>query len=168
MSDWKPGTVAKATVRGVPDVTVFRVVQIHPDHVYLWAVAAKIAETTHFRDEDITDVRPLVVLDLDESQGKDWLPGWLRSNISKVEQGCVSPSPIGKDMAWLADQIEAQTKPPRIPEPGPWGVVEAGTSKVPMVRRWVRYGTGWRDAFGGHEEWDNLLEPVLVREGIDS
>jgi hypothetical protein len=71
---------------------------------------------------------------------------------------------------WVADQIEAQTKPPRIPEPGWGGIVAArGVSGIRM--KWVRGERGWTnlDATGDHLNWtlwDELTDPVLVREGV--
>src|SRR4249919_2886719 len=59
----------------------------------------------------------------------------------------------------IAAQIEAQTKPARIPEPGLWGVVEAqfapsasgSTRRLAGRERWVRVGDeGWRSANDGY------------------
>lgn len=68
----------------------------------------------------------------------------------------------------VADQIEAQTKPPRIPEPGLWGVVEATVAGIPR-RRWVHHEEDrWVSDNGiPLKAWDELIDPVLVREGVD-
>lgn len=76
---------------------------------------------------------------------------------------------------YLADQIEAQTKPPRIPEPGLWGVVEAGHKHLDDGRRsqFVRVATTGRAQWVEREAeadwctWDALVDPVLVRDGIE-
>ena len=165
--DWKPGTVAKATVRGVPDVTVFRMNDSE------WALDRGIAGaffTDIANDKDATDVRPLVVLDLEESIGKAHLALWLRNNISKIEQGCVSPSSIGKDMAWLADQIEAQTKPPKPAEPTGLGAVVEDDDG----RRWVRIDDDpelnkpWRpaDMAAIRSHWQNVKAVRVLSEGV--
>jgi hypothetical protein len=68
----------------------------------------------------------------------------------------------------LADQIEAQAKPPRIPEPGLWGVVEAGTDGLP-VRRWVHHEEDrWVCDTGERRNWEALADPTLIREGVES
>jgi hypothetical protein len=70
----------------------------------------------------------------------------------------------------LADQIEAQTKPPRIPEPGLWAVVEAHTEDGEERRRFVHHedahdGRAW-ERRGVRRAWSDLIDPVLVREGV--
>lgn len=71
----------------------------------------------------------------------------------------------------LAEQITRQTKPPRIPEPGLWGVVEAGDEGLKR-RTWVRVpentaGNNWTSTDGWARVWDELIDPVLVRDGIE-
>ena len=84
-----------------------------------------------------------------------------------------------KNCPWLhaiADQIEAQTKPPRIPEPGLWGVVEAEAkgvngNTVTARKRWVRDEQGWIEVAGNGwrvSDFKYLVDPVLVREGVRS
>ena len=81
-------------------------------------------------------------------------------------------SATGHVLQDLADQIEAQTKPPRIPEPGLFGIVEATVHGDEMPRFYIR--DSWADegplwvALGGsrREEWDDLIDPVLIREGV--
>jgi hypothetical protein len=69
----------------------------------------------------------------------------------------------------LADQIEAQIKPPRIPEPGLWGVVEASVlligERAPACE-WVHHRKGWMNPSGQFAVWDGLINPVLVRDGV--
>jgi len=63
----------------------------------------------------------------------------------------------------LAVTIEAQVKPARIPEPGLWGVVEAGSARV----KYVRWPNGsWRDG-GNSFRWDDLIDPTLICEGAN-
>jgi hypothetical protein len=70
----------------------------------------------------------------------------------------------------LADQIEAQTKPPRIPEPGVWGVVEASTESNPYRTTFVRYPSDteyrWSNAIDTCKSWDFLIDPALIRPGF--
>lgn len=71
----------------------------------------------------------------------------------------------------------AQTKPPRIPEPGQWGVVKASFDptrngephKAIKDGAFVRHGNVWRAVRDGYGcSWDDLIDPVLVREGVES
>jgi hypothetical protein len=80
-----------------------------------------------------------------------------------------------KVLRFLADQIEEQTKPARIPEPG-WGKkVIAHTERDKTRRQYVRfyegdgigailhwYGRGQRGAV----KWDDLIDPEPTPEGI--
>lgn len=58
---------------------------------------------------------------------------------------------------------------PRIPEPGLWGVVEAWVPGIP-TRRWVHHEEGrWVPDTGiPFKEWSDLIDPVLIREGVES
>ena len=67
----------------------------------------------------------------------------------------------------IADQIERQVKPPRIPEPG-WGEqVVASTQTDEARRKFVRPGNVWCDETGRQYVWNTLVDPVLVRDGIE-
>jgi hypothetical protein len=68
---------------------------------------------------------------------------------------------------FTADQIEAQTKPVRIPEPGLWGVVEASWD-VTVRTVWVHDRFGWASHSGQTVPWVDLIDPTLVREGVAS
>lgn len=170
MSDWKPGTVAKATVRGVPDVTVFCTTNSLTGGTE-WALDRRIKRceddgygSGFAKSREVTDVRPLVVLDPENPSLRYFLSRWC--GIPPRERATAETT-VGA--AWyIADQIEAQTRPPRIPEPGLWGVVRAHNVGHRIDRDWVRYPEGWRDANDWLAEWDDLIDPVLVREGIDS
>jgi hypothetical protein len=101
--------------------------------------------------------RPLIVLDMKGMSPTPILTGFLR------EQG----------YDWLASQIEAQTEPARIPEPGLWGVVEASSKWFDGRREYVRIrptlGTKgeWHGEHGA-AEWSVLIDPILIREGVES
>ena len=77
-------------------------------------------------------------------------------------------------MTSLAAQIEAQTTPARIPEPGWDGKVLAHTAGNPVRREIIRFGgrnkpglANWydRNSYGSYR-WDDLIDPVLIREGL--
>ena len=156
MSDYKPGTVAIATVRGVEGVRIYRASAFWYD--------TDGGTIHHSRRDLIADVRPLVVLDLGEN------PSWFVLALKRVEEAShghrSAAGPIDRNRLMnLADQIEAQIKRPRIPEPGQWAVVEAliGGEVFTFVNR----GSGWVCVDDGALwEWDRLIDPVLVRDGV--
>lgn len=101
-----------------------------------------------------------VVLDLDEATrhmadglgGLSTLLNWLRDGSGIFAKK-------------IADQIEAQTKPPRIPEPELYKIIEAGPEW--HRRKWVRGPKGWTnvDAEGHYlnwSHWDSLENPRLI------
>lgn len=67
----------------------------------------------------------------------------------------------------------ASPTPPRIDEPGTWGVVEASCVHSEERRKWARHDDGnWypmgpvgREA-GLPDDWESLKSPVLIREGV--
>lgn len=157
MTDYKPGTVAKATVRGQEDVLVMR------DDADNWLSGECFRGGHVHGDLVVTDVRPLVLLDL-EKAGSHLHPNEMaRGGV--VTMLLDTGSRVARN---IADQIEAQTKPPRIPEPGLWGVVEAWTDGIP-IRRWVHHEEDrWVCDTGERRNWEALSDPTLVREGVES
>jgi len=118
---------------------------------------------------DITDARPLIVLDLGDPA--------LGITIAALR---IATKDRGLELHTLAlqnitDQIEAQTKPARIPEPGLWGVVEAaligtsGAQRFTFINGSPTTAYGWlcNDSGQGHR-WDRLIDPTLIREGVAS
>lgn len=104
-----------------------------------------------------------IVLDLSEAPYGHDVKNWVHNLRSKG--GTIARN-------WVADQIEAQIKPPRIPEPGLWGVVEAdwkspGITGIPRAE-WVRVkGNRWRSAISAVEvPWSELVNPELIRPGV--
>ena len=57
---------------------------------------------------------------------------------------------------------------PRIPEPGLWGVVEAGVKQHDARCHWINLGGHWRpdDTDEYDRMWADLVDPILVREGV--
>ena len=145
MSTLKSG-LWKATVRGVPDVEVLtgHLVGYYLDDDVVSAIKV----------DDITDARLLIVLDLGERQRREYVVEILREARH----------------AWtnaVADQIEAQTTPARIEEPGLWGVVKAGwPDDIGAPCHWMRDEYGWTSHGGTTLPWERLIEPVLIREGV--
>ena len=159
-TDYKPGTVAEVTVRprkkgasGGADYLAF-----WDGYHERWITSDEGAldPPSNYWEHD---VRPLIVLDPDTID----TPSEIREHLSTVKHL--------SEPGWLSrfvDQIEAQTKPPRIPEPGLWGVVEATGATLPR-RRWIHHEEDrWVCDTGVWRYWRDLIDPVLVREGIES
>jgi len=164
MTALTPG-LYRATVRGVPDTLLIVDQNGMGHHTLLDSCPGDIGVTHTSTGEHITDARPLITLDLG-----DWHPETIKAFAAKT-RSTVSDTSAVKFAQWLADQIEAQTKP-RIPEPGLWGVVrslvrESGGEPLTWVRDthgvypWISTAPGWTP-----RQWADLIDPVLVRDGI--
>ena len=155
MTELIPGRFYRATVRGVPDATIL----VGRDY----AVTSEVTDGHYLHNlSAITDARPLIVLDPGRAQVRDFLRVYGEDRSSSY-----IPSR-------LARMIEAQTEPPRIPEPGQWGVVEASCEHSDERGAWVHDPLGW--ARVGHEQiktynhdaWDSLIDPTHIRDGIEA
>jgi hypothetical protein len=108
----------------------------------------------------IADARPLIVLDLGSPE--------FAAEIAPQIVACLRREGWGK----TADQIEAQTKPARIPEPGWDGKVTASTDGNPTRRDFIRFSTDggrswdWCDGSRAASAWKYLIDPTLIREGV--
>ena len=115
--------------------------------------------------EQLENPSPLIVLDLDPMVEPAVIVKHLR-RCSEHDGFCATTI--------IADQIEAQTKPARIPEPGWDGKVLAHTERNHVRREFVRYGVrpipthfNWNDSLGnGAQQWGDLIDPELIREGV--
>lgn len=148
--DWPVGTVAVATVRGIGGVRVMRC-SAYSDLPWVSAHRSPERDFRH-GDRHVTDVRPLIVLDLGGIDVAELLDD-LRGGAAALD---------------VADQIEAQTKPPRMAEPGLWGVVSAsvrgrGSEGFDFIHS---HGV-WLGERGGQFTWDELIDPQPVRPGIE-
>ena len=144
MSALKPG-LYRATVRGVANVTVLIRATGYgftPDY---------IAGVGSFAPDEITDARPLIVLDTNALSAR---------NIAQILRS--------SGYAGIADQIEAQTKPARIPEPLHWGSkVRSSTGRTFVLLDIGSLGRRWIDEYSGILwAWGDLIDPVLLREGV--
>ena len=99
----------------------------------------------------VTDARPLIVLDLSVFISDAQLLADLRA-------------PHVWDLNQIADQIEAQTKPARIPEPEHIGsLVTASSLGLFAICVWTKYaetGTNvWISPLGVRRAWSELIDP---------
>lgn len=149
MSGVEPGTVAVGQVRGRGPQRLFRGAQC-------WAFVDH-ADASWIADAAVTDVRPLIVLDLDRP---DLLLHALKTD---------DPWRTDRDWQEVARQIEAQIKPPKPDEPmGDGAVVEDRCGY-----RWVRIagpgdGPAWRHRGHNAREWDHVNAVRILSEGVPS
>lgn len=169
MSTYEPGTVALA--RATNPVTerrcgaMFRVTR----YAHGWAVLSDPDD--FFNDEEqagfIEIVRPLVVLDLEDLAGQ--LAADVRFAASVLDDGRSGMEDEAERLRDLAGQIEAQTTPPRIPEPVRTGALVREGDGGPLWARtdedtWVSLDDG---TAGVCKPWAFIEDPVLVRDGIE-
>jgi len=146
-----------ATVEGVPNIPIMITDNSHRG-MTTRLVPDSCQGTRGHAPEDITDARPLIVLKGLDDAPPDHFPRLVRFLR-------------GGGWDFTADQIEAQTKPARIPEPGLWGVVEASYNDGARCY-WTLSPDGlWhsvRPPFTGATfvDWDHLIDPTLIREGL--
>ena len=157
MSTYAPGTVAMIRDNSTPDGSEWRAVK---DDKGWFGTDPGMGWVS---DADVTDVRPLVVLELDAYAN----PAELLRLIANEDVVNAKRSLLLN----IADQIEAQVKPPHIPEPTePLSEVQASTQGCER-RRFVRGFAAtsgrvrWVDGVAGYG-WDELIDPTLVREGV--
>lgn len=165
MSECAPGAVAVATVRGVKGVRVFRYTTGG------WVSGERVNATRLHGDHVVTDIRPLVVLDLDptlitEDMGARRNEPQRFVDMLREAADNFFSTEAARLARKVADQIEAQTRPPRIPEPGIGHFVNARkpdrthANFVRITKRsWVELGDG------GGWDWDDLIDPVEVEGG---
>lgn len=170
-TEYKAGAVAELTLKPPvpgeePTKKVVALYTIDSRHEAGWR------DTTDewYESREIHSVRPLTVLDLSDPKRAAYV---LRQTASRAA-GHMSPDLVKA----IADQIEDQTKPLRIPEPGLYAVVEAGSFRHNIERTsWFHDGKGldlafgagwdWVDGRGNRAIWSALIAPELIRPGIE-
>lgn len=138
------------------------------------------------RAPDVAEARTLVVLDLTGVPFRHLGPVTKHDHLRQIADrfaGGTLPGSNSCDTAaailrHVADQIEMQTKSPRIPEPGIWGVVEASTTEHKrrvFIRDTSGDGASWitpyffpGDSTRRTVGWSELVDPTLIREGVAS
>lgn len=110
-----------------------------------------------------------VVLDLDDLRETVGMGPERHEVANWVRRAAVDRTPRSDFLRALAAQIEAQTKPKRMPEPG-WGTVVTAEVVVGEPKRWVRVSimSGrplWlcedRQAFPKSLAWEDLVDYVV-------
>ena len=149
MSTYEPGTVAVATVYGVRGVRVMRGAKDQTVPL-VWTSSVAIKGAWWFAESDVTDVRPLIVLDLDAE--------WADNAATLIKHLRIDNYPN------LADQIEAQTKPPKPAEPTGLGAVVETDGGV----RFVRLPDGIWTSEDESQPWDNVNAVKVLSKGVIS
>jgi len=113
----------------------------------------------------IADARPLIVLDLEYPQ--------IAINALEMAFRDHTNGDARTIYRSIADQIEAQTKPARIPEPSTGSRVTAtmgtGYGRFEYLRVRTASMRSWANLGSGHlYTWDALIDPTLIREGVTS
>ena len=155
MSALEPG-LYRATVRGVADVTVLIADSGFGHTIKRYATSACSGPDYVHGPEKITDARPLILLDLA-------YPGDAVNALKMAARDGTNGDarPIYRA---IADQIEAQTKPARIPEPKHIGsLVMASTTGRDSIGVWTKFSEvglfQWITPGGVIRQWSNLIDP---------
>ena len=152
MNAYKPGDVCVATVRGVPNVRVMRVT----DPFHSWRAEKPCLGAQAASDDEVTDVRPLVVLDPERAPYP--LVGSLREQV----EGELTPH----TSRWLLEQIEAQTRPPKPPEPQGLGAVVEDAAGGRWVRAALKSGNSWHKPIGTWSRYEHIDVVRVLSEGV--
>ena len=149
MSALEPG-LYRATVRGVAD----QIVMMHRNSA---CTAEDVADWIQHNIADITDARPLIVLDLEN-------PAAVIRSLRKATEN-------DWDLPYLdqvAASIEAQTKSPKPVEPKDLGAVVTASQVGECYgsdRAWVRFShcstDCWIDSLQHIRSWDDLGRVTL-------
>lgn len=114
--------------------------------------------------------------------GREWIaidPDNSRSIASEITQRIGSALHItpGRDISAGIEAAQAALRdfiaPPKPDEPSTWGVVEAACVHSAVRREWMRHiDDNWyvigTDTKNNPDDWDSLIEPVVIREGVQS
>lgn len=157
MSEYEPGTVAVATVRGVPNVRVFRYSEVS------WVSSEPVKHTLvhHEVEGHVTDVRPLVVLDPEDREQVERLASACRAAFgwrTGADENDVTQTQVA---------LRSLTRPPKPDEPkGRYAEVEDGDGYV-----WFRDPVGsWRrvDSPGNYvcHMWESVPAVRVLSEGV--
>jgi len=108
----------------------------------------------------IGDARPLIVIDLGDEQPQTY--------VDTLHYAEPYRNGDNRRLNHLADQIEAQTKPARIPEPLRWGSKVRTARATYILLDIATLGRRWLDQHDGQlYKWDALADPILIREGVN-
>jgi hypothetical protein len=178
--EWKPGDVVSMTVGDEAYFDIDTIPQLMDELVSWWhnrpatiGVAGGTAHLRWIRDSFASaKVGRLVVIDPEDREQVETL------------RTLIASQPLTQNVATEAMQAAlreyANPTPPEPEEPGTWGVVEASCVHSDERRKWVRHEDGnWWPAETyisasdleyreSPDDWSDLENPVVVREGVES
>lgn len=151
MSEYEPGTVAMVTIPGYDETLAF---WDGMGHQWVSAKCGRISVLSG----SIINVRRLVVLD-------PFDPPLLANNLRYIHGKYIGARAPGEELLLrLADQIEAQTRPPKPPEPQGLGAVVEDRDGL----RWVNSHrvTAWVHQDMQPRKWGELDVVRVLSEGV--
>lgn len=148
--DWPVGQLAVATVCGVGEVTALWCGGKDSDGrevKHFWCTPEHAGGSRFHNDDEVTVIRPLVVLDINRPTAED---------VCRV----LREGGYGN----FADQIEAQTRPPKPAEPTGLGAVVRARDGLLWQR--IDADPPWfhRDVFD--KAWDQIDVAEVLSEGV--
>ena len=156
--EWQPGDVALVTVDGVERPAV------RSADGRKWIVEPQPSASRRVTES----ARALVVIDPEDEDD--------RLRLANALHRAADAPLIRTDRIAYALREFVDPTPPRIDEPGTWGVVKASCPHSDTRREWVHHPDGnWWPAFDYStvpertplpDDWADLIDPVLVREGV--
>lgn len=156
--EWKPGDVADIPGIGRGVLTA----------QMMWATKTTVA-APHVPADGFAGVRPLVVIDPDSDED---LTRLLDLYFAGRKQDMKRRAALQAALREFADP----NRTARIEEPATWGVVEASCVHTNKRMKWMRHeDNNWWPFVkynDGDErrplpdEWDSLVDPVLIRTGV--
>lgn len=151
--EWRPGDVAMVTVG----------CEANRHATDLWASS----------DPAIVTARPLVVIDPEDRGQVERLLNLIDDCFNDVRVDGTGPTAV--DLAQVRLREFASPTPTKPDEPGTWGVVEASCVHSARRLHWMRHADDnwWPFAPYGEDDrrplpddWDSLVDPVVVRDGV--
>lgn len=176
---YEPGTVAVATVRGVPNVRVMHLADAAGAGLAVgtkWISQSGVECYYAHREDQVTDVRPLVVLDPDDrQQAERFARGYIAVHqYSKTPWGEREQESRDTIISAVQGAFRSLTAPPKPPEPTGLGAVVRGRDGREFVRVCSRHpgddGHDWRadGALGSdssNRAWRDIDAVEVLHEG---
>jgi hypothetical protein len=157
MTNYEPGAVASATARGVPNV---RVMRREGRDCYGWVAALATDHLTLLKDSEVTDIRPLVVIDAED-----------REQVERLTAAIAEHRAPGPNVHNIKAALRSLIHPPKPEEPtGAGAIITAqrpNTSEdlARLIRTDVRSPRRWVDPDGDYYAYAELDDVVVRHEG---
>ncbi|WP_418060771.1 hypothetical protein [Pimelobacter simplex] len=170
--EWQPGDVARVTYYGVDQIALVRPRSKALGERLEFAYVSRGYDMVD--DADISgSARPLVVIDPEDREQVERLAAAFVDVYWRSEGPRETAGAIHAMQAALREF--ASPTPTKPDEPSKWGVVEASCVHSPRRLHWMRHedDNWWPFAPYGEDDrrplpddWDSLVDPVVVRDGV--